>query len=335
VRAYITGGQGFIAKNLRVVLESRGHTVVDDAELFVGHERRLVPRTGEACVHRNDEYLWSSLFTDHKIDVVVHNAAVVGTDVVALNPAESVLSNVHGTYNIVRAANKAGIGVCYLGTTVIYDTPNYQDDLITEKSVKNPLTYYGVQKLGGEQIVTGMAKKWTVVRPLFAFGGLGDMNSLIAKTLYAGFTGKNSIDMFLDPYKVKDYLHVTDFCKAVEMACVSGWGEDWNVAAETPMPAGQIITTMSDIMLSDLDSLVKWHPQTDYLGNHRLSSEKIRTRLGWKPELSLEDGIKATADWIHHVSAPGTSGGGYNPLRYLEEAKSKGTDLLEHFPTLK
>ena len=333
MKFYITGNSGFIAKNLRIVLETRGHTVIDDIELFVGHERLLYPRTGEACVHRNHENLWASLFTEHKVDVVVHNAAVVGTDVVALDPQESVLTNVHGTYNIVRAANKAGVGVCYLGTTVIYDTPNYQDDVITENSVKNPLTYYGVQKLGGEQIVTSMAKKWSVVRPLFAFGGLGDMNSLIAKTLFAGFTGKSSIDMFLDPNKVKDYLHVTDFCKAVERVCTDGWGEDWNVAAETPMPAGQIVTAMSDVMKMDLDSLVKWHPQTDYLGNHRLSSDKIRAKLGWKPELTLEDGIKATADWIHHVSAPGTSGGGYNPLKYLEEARSKGMDLLEHFPS--
>jgi nucleoside-diphosphate-sugar epimerase len=333
MRVYITGGSGFIAKNLRVVLQSRGHQVFDDSELFRGHEYRSYPKTGEACVHRNDEILWESVFKENAIDVVVHNAAVVGTDVVALNPQEAVLSNVHGTYNIVRAANKSGVGVCYLGTTVIYDTPNYQDEVITENSVKNPLTYYGVQKLGGEQIVTSMAKKWAVVRPLFAFGGLGDMNSLIAKTLFAGFNGKNSIDMFLDPLKVKDYLHVTDFCKAVETVCVSGWGEDWNVSAETPMPAGQIVTTMSDIMKTDLDSIVKWYAQTDYLGNHRLSSDKIRKHLGWKPQMSLEDGIKATADWIHHVSAPGTSGGGYNPLKFLEEAKSKGTDLLEHFPS--
>lgn len=335
MKIYITGNAGFIAKNLKSVLEDRGHIVVNDSDLFSGHEHRLVSKTGEVCVHRNDEHLWSAVFERHKIDVVVHNAAVVGTDVVALNPQEAVLSNIQGTYNIVRAANKAGVGVCYLGTTVIYDTPNYQDDLITEKSVKNPLTYYGVQKLGGEQIVTGMAKKWTVVRPLFAFGGLGDMNSLIAKTLFANFTGKTSVDIFLDPHKVKDYLHVSDFCRAVEMACVSGWGEDWNVAAETPLPAGQIVTAMSDVLKSDLDSLVKWHPQTDYLGNHRLSSEKIRSKLGWKPELSLEGGIMATADWMHYVSAPGTSCGGYNPLKYLEEAKSKGTDLLEHFPTVK
>ena len=335
MRVYITGNEGFIAKNLKSVLESRGHSVMTDDELFFGRECSLVPRTGEACVHRNSEYIWSTVFIDNKIDVVIHNAAVVGTDVVALNPQAAVLSNVHGTYNIVRAANKAGVGVCYIGTTVIYDTPNYQDDLITEKSVKNPLTYYGVQKLGGEQIVTGMAKKWTVVRPLFAFGGLGDMNSLISKILYASLTGKASVDMFLDPRKVKDYIHVSDFCKAVEIACMSGWGTDWNVAAETPMPAGQIVTTMSDVMKSDLDSIVKWHPQTDYLGNHRLSSDKIRSNLGWKPELSLEDGIKITADWIYHTTAPGTSSGGYNPLKYLEEAKQNGTDLLEYFPTLK
>lgn len=329
---YITGTAGFIAKNLKATLESLGHNIFDDMTLFRDYEYKVLQKTNEACIHSNETSLWEAAFKNNKIDIVIHNAAVVGTDVVAMNPQHAVLSNIQGTYNIVRAANKANIGICYIGTTVIYDTPRYQDDIITENSIKNPLTYYGVQKLCAEQIITGMAKKWSIVRPLFAFGGLGDMNSLIAKTLFAGFTGKKNVDIFLDPLKVKDYLHVADFCKAVEIVCTNGWGEDWNVAAETPMPAGQIVTEMSDIMKTDFDSFIKWHSQTDYLGNHRLSSEKIRTRLGWQPELSLEKGIKATADWIYHVSAPGTSSGGYNPLRYLEEAKSKGVDLLQHFP---
>jgi dTDP-glucose 4,6-dehydratase len=339
VKFYITGEKGLIARNLRVVLEEAGHKVISDADLFTRRNANMnlgiVPKTREICVWRNSEDVWAEEFQENGVDVVIHNAAVVGTDVVALNPQEAVLSNVQGTHNIVRAANRAKAAVCYLGTTVIYDTAKYQDEAITEESVKNPRTYYAVQKLAGEDIVRNMAEKWSVVRPLFAFGGNGDMNSLIAKSIYAAARGK-TIDMFLDPDKVKDYLHVSDFCRAVELVCRDisgkGWGTDWNVAAETPLPAGKVVNLLENELSCSVERLIKWYPSTDYLGNHRLSAEKIRAKLGWKPALDLSAGILETAAWINQSLS---SGGDYNPLKHLEEAAAKGTDLLQHFPKMR
>ena len=333
MKFYVTGPRGFVARNLKTTLALWGHEVVSDDELFGrnGPMVLTVPKTGEACVHRNSEDAWYEALYENDIDVVVHNAAVVGTDVVALNPSEATLTNVQGTYNIVKAANRAKAAVCYLGTTVIYDTAKYQDEPITEASVKRPRTYYGVQKLAGEQIVTEMADRWSVVRPLFAFGGDGDMNSLIAKSIYAGLNNK-TVDMFLDPGKVKDYLHVSDFCRAVELVCSDisgpGWGTDWNVAAETPLPAGEIIKELQKVTGTTVEHLLKWKSATDYLGNHRLSAQKIRTKLGWTPNLDLSAGIRETLEWIKGSS-------GYNPLVHLESAAANGIDLLQHFPKTK
>jgi len=328
MRFYVTGGAGFIGRHLKKKLASRGHSILSDADL-IGDGMVTLPKTGEVCVHRNAEDTWAEAFKRYEVDVVVHNAAVVGTDVVALNPAEATLSNVHGSYNIVRAANAADVGVCYMGTTVIYDTPSYQNQQIFEDSVRKPLTYYGVQKLAGEQIVTGMAKRWSVVRPLFAFGDEGDMNSLIAKSIYASLQNKESVDIFLDPSKIKDYLHVSDYCEAVAMICESrhGWGTDFNVAAETPHTAAEIMNLVSRVVGKNVEKIVRWYPKTDYLGNHRLSSAKVRNQIGWAPRLDLEGGIRATHEWISLNSSKN-----YNPLKYLDEAKSKGTDLLQHFP---
>lgn len=327
MKFYITGQKGFIAKHLRKQLLSAGHEVLDDEEALTKFNLETLVRTGEVCVHRNSERSFTDLFKTFKVDMVIHNAAVVGTDVVALNPQEAVLSNVHGTYNIVRAANAAGAEVCYLGTTVIYNTPNYQDKVITERSTHKPLTYYGAQKLSGEHIVTSTAKSWRIVRPLFAFGDDGDMNSLIAKTIYASKENKKSVDIFLDPGKVKDYLHVSDFCKAVQLVCESprSRGKDYNVAAETPHTAFEIVGMISKVMDKDVSSIVNWHPNVDYLGNHRLSSAKVSWELGWKPELNLEQGIIRTRDWILQSL-------GYDPLQYLEDAKRSNTDLTQFFP---
>ena len=337
---FITGEKGFIGRNLVKKLQEFGfsHTP-SDAEFKTPNNLNLVfHKPGELCVHQNDITAWKEFFFRNKVDVVIHNAAVVGTDVVALNASEATLTNVAGTYNVCRAAKGLGIPVCYMGTTVIYDVAKYQEVDITEASTKGPTTLYGCQKLCAEDIVKSQTgNKWMIVRPLFAYGGEGDMNSLIAKTIYGALNRRADIDMFLDKKKIKDYMHVDDYCDAVLTAIKQGlWNDDWNVSAETPMNTGEIMNLLRKIfnedMIDDLDSHSRintidpliWHPKTDYLGNHRLSSRKFRKASGWEPKISLEEGIRRTIREIRESE-------GYDPLIHLDEAKEKGLDLTDFY----
>lgn len=319
----ITGEAGFIAKNLPASFEALGHEFVS----FLNNRNLVCLDTGEPCVYRNTEDQWAKELSKNEVDLIVHNAAVVGTDVVALNSSESTQSNVTGTYNICRAARKLNIPVCYIGTTVIYDTAAYQRNIIHETSVRLPRTLYGIQKRASEDIVMSVCNNYNIVRPLFAYGGVGDMNSLISKTFYAATKGVEEIDMFLDPTKVKDYMHVEDFCDGVALACHSqAWGTSFNIAAENPHDTREIVSVMEKVSGLDLSHKIKWHPETDYLGNHRLTSEKFRTAFDWEPKYTLTSGIEEA--W-RSISGSGDSA--YNPLRYLDEAKEKGVDLTQFY----
>lgn len=322
MRIAITGEKGFIARNLARVLESRGHTFVSLTESPYLLSKRP---TGEPCVYSNGEDAWRDALVRENVDVLIHNAAVVGTDVVALNPSDATLSNVLGCQVIARACRKARVPVCYMGTTVIYDTPAYQNSVITEESRVKPHTYYGVLKLAGEQIIKEMTNDWMVIRPLFAYGGDGDMNSLIVKSIYAVANDRRDVDMFLSPNMVKDYLHVDDYCAAVVACCERPlWGSDFNVAAETPNTARQIVQMISYVTGDDVESRLKWHPNTDYLGNHRLSSMKVRSMVDWTPKLgSLHAGILHIWSGVKEMR--------HNPLVHLDSAKQRGLDLLSHF----
>ena len=321
MKVLVTGESGFIAENLIRVLKKRGHSPV-----LINDSNVSRIKTGEVCVHRNNYEQWAFHLKNLQVDLVVHNAAVVGTDVVALNPTEATLTNVSGTYNIVRACNDVNIPICYLGTTVIYDTAKYQEETIVESSDLRPTTFYGIQKLAGEQIVTTHSKHWIVMRPLFAYGGVGDMNSLIAKSIYAKKNSRDFIDMFLDPDKIKDYLYVDDFCDAVVTGCEKGlFGNDYNIAAETPYKVQDIIRILEADLDDDLSSVIKWHPETDYLGNHRLSSRKFRSDTGWKPSHDLHTGIKKAISDIKSDNSK------YDPLVHLDEAKNLGLDLTQFF----
>jgi len=356
----ITGEKGFIAQGLIKEIKKRGHEFVslctEEAAKHLIWRVKGEPHQPsmfmEPCVHKNTIVEWRKALTHFEVDLVIHNAAVVGTDVVALSAAEATLTNVNGTYNIVRACEAEGILVSYMGTTVIYDTPNYQHTLITEKSTVKPTTYYGQLKQTGDMIVRESKGKTNIIRPLFAYGGEGDMNSLIAKSIYGAMIGREEIDMFLDPTKYKDYLHVKDYCTAVLMAAEQNlWGQDFIVAAEDPRVTGEIIDTVDQVLAASMRShtvsfkdwppfikiidqlkvpseIVRWNPKTDYLGNHRLSSKSFRKTSGWSPTVNLESGIE---DVVETILSKICGGSHYNPLKYLEAADELNIDLTKFY----
>ena len=184
MRIGITGEKGFIATNLANEIIKQGHEFISLDNSDYAESMMEYTDSGEVCVYRNCVERWTNLFKNTNLDCIIHNAAVVGTDVVALNPEHSINTNVWGTQNIIDAANNQNMLIVYTGTTVIYDTYKYQESDILEDSDVFPRTNYAIQKYAGEMLVRNNAKEWLVTRPLFAYGGVGDMNSLIAKSLF-------------------------------------------------------------------------------------------------------------------------------------------------------
>lgn len=327
MRIGITGEKGFIAVNLAKEIERQGHTFVSLDTADYAEKAMDYTTSGEVCVYSNNTKKWTNLFSTLHLDCIVHNAAVVGTDVVALNPKHSINTNILGTQTIVNAANNCNMLVVYTGTTVIYDTYKYQETDILENSDIFPRTNYAVQKYAGEMIVRNNAKEWLVTRPLFAYGGEGDMNSLIAKSLYGIKNNIENIDMFLNPEKIKDYMHVEDFCNNVVRLIQSNIrNEDFNITACNPYNTLEIVSMIEEITGASLENVIKWHPETDYLGNHRLSSKKFSDFMKVSINRTLKAGIKKSWESILQADE------NYDPLRYLNLAKERDVNLKDFFP---
>jgi hypothetical protein len=81
------------------------------------------------------------------------------------------------------------------------------------------------------------------------------------------------------------------------------------------------------VIRRDISNVIKWHPQTDYLGNHRLTSQKLKSLSTWEPQISLRAGIKMSYESILNSKD-------YNPLMHLEEAEDLAIDLTEFFPDI-
>jgi len=323
----ITGEKGFIAKNLAIEISKNNHEFISLDNASYANEFMIYTPSGEVCVHSNTIKNWVNLLDSLELDVIVHNAAVVGTDVVALNPEEAILTNILGTKIIAEACNISGQLIVYTGTTVIYDTYEYQDTEIEEESSIFPRTDYSIQKYAGEMIVRNNSKEWLVTRPLFAYGGEGDMNSLIAKSLFAIKNNIKNVDMFLNPEKIKDYMHVEDFCYSVVKLIDSKiTNMDFNITAANPYSTLEIVSMIEEVAGQSLSEYIKWHPETDYLGNHRLSNKKFYDFMGFTKSRRLKCGIMQSWESIKNSSTS------YNPLKHLNQAKENQVDLKDFFP---
>ena len=301
MRIGITGEKGFIAKNLAIEISRQGHEFISLDNSSYANESMIYTESNEVCVYSNSIDEWVDLFDNLDLDVIVHNAAVVGTDVVALNTVDAINTNVLGTKIITEAANISGLLNVYFGTTVIYDTYAYQETDITEGSTVYPRTDYAIQKYAGEMIVRNNAKEWLVARPLFAYGGEGDMNSLIAKSLFGVKNNIKNIDMFLNPEKIKDYMHVEDFCANVLSLINSNVrNEDFNITACNPFNTLEIVSIIEEISGSSLENVIKWHPETDYLGNHRLTNKKFVDFMKHSHTRTLREGIRQSWESINN-----------------------------------
>ena len=82
---------------------------------------------------------------------------------------------------------------------------------------------------------------------------------------------------------------------------------------------------LSELVSNKLTSIFKWHPQTDYLGNHMLSAEKFRIQSGWAPKIDLRTGIAEVYQSIKQDA------GSYNPLTHLARADKEGIDLTQYY----
>jgi len=335
VRAFLTGEKGFIAKNLIKISRDRIN--------FINEE---VAGAGDFlfcnfCNNGKGEFdftnaLGMSVLKKEligKCDVIIHNGATVGTDVCGLHSKEAVLNNVYGTYNVALIAKELNIPVIYIGTTVIYDTQKIQNDWITEESPIFPRTLYATTKYEGELIIRAYCheSRYCILRPLFCYGGEGDMNSLVAKSIFNDVKGrKKPFKIFLDKTKIKDYMHVDDFCEAITIAAefphINASNDDFNISADNPIITYQIV---DEIRKNGIETdYIQWVPETDYLGNHRVSCLKFKniTHGDWYAKVTLAEGIKRVKDSI--VKAESAD---YNPFRHLDSIEKNNIDIETHY----
>lgn len=236
-------------------------------------------------------------------DIVVHSAAVVNTDKCQADPTRAIEVNLLGTQYILNICRQLKKKLVYFSTTATYDPDPACQRPYTEASRQRPPTLYGITKYAGELLVTGQSEvPWIVVRPCFIYGDPPlDFSSQLCrvavhsalKQLRPNLAGTIP-RVTLDPAALKDYMRVEDFAAAV-IKLLEGefWGEILNVSAQQARPMREYFTMLENELEFPIHML--WVPEADYMGDHLVSSTRLRGLAGWQPRMSVPEGISLLA----------------------------------------
>ena len=315
----VTGGAGYIGSHAVRELTRSGHEVFTLDNLVYGH-REFVPSERLTIGEVGNSDLLSRIFTDHKIEAVMHFAAYAYVGESVTDPAKYYNNNVGSTLSLLDAVRRFGIRYfVFSSTCATYGEP--QSMPLDEYHPQNPINPYGRTKLMVEKIIADYGNAYGLKSVCLRYfnaagadpeGGIGEDHDpethLIPLILDAALKRRPSITVFGYDYPTKDgtcirdYIHVTDLARAHVLALDylvrNGASDAFNLGNGRGFSVQEVINTAGRV--TGLPIPVKRGEKR--AGDPAVligSSAKAISTLGWKPEFDSLEAILDTA-WRWH-----------------------------------
>jgi UDP-glucose 4-epimerase len=300
MRAFVTGGAGFIGSHVSRVLLAAGHQVTIFDNLSTGH-KDLVP-AGAVFIRadlKQQERLQEAL-TGH--EVVIHLAALVPVPTSIERPVDFAENNVVNTVRLLEAMRLSGVRrIIFSSSATVYGVPQRlplrEDDPIRVQS--NP---YGASKIAAEAFVAVYHQLYsfdvTILRYFNPYGPneLCQPETHAIPNIIQAALADRPIPLYWKGEQVRDFIYVEDLARA-HVAVLGQTGLSYfNVGSETGIKVKDVIQIVTDIL---------GHPlRLDDLGERHgdvpatyATSERLRKATGWKAQVDLEEGLRRTVEY--------------------------------------
>ena len=319
----VTGGAGFIGSNfIKYILgKYENYRIINlDALTYAGNLENLEE------IEKQDNYTFvkgditnrdvvEAIFTENKIDFVVHFAAESHVDRSILEPEIFLQTNVIGTQILLDVAKKHwklepdnkysrvfldGVKFLQVSTDEVYGALG-KDGLFEETMPLMPNSPYSASKASADLIVRAYHETFgmpvNITRCSNNYGPYQFIEKLIPLIINNCLQDK-SLPIYGDGMQIRDWLHVNDHCSAIDRVLHTGKvGEVYNIGGNNEMANIDIVK----LIIKELDkseALITY--VADRMGHDRryaIDNTKISTELGWHPQYTFDQGIKETIHW--------------------------------------
>lgn len=308
MKALVTGGAGFIGSNLVDALLARGDevTIVDNLSTgrLVNLEGALANGAELVELDIREAAALAELTAARRPDRIFHLAAQIDVRKSLEDPAFDAAVNVGGTANVLEAARAAGSGrVVFVSTGgAIYGEGDGQEMPLKESTPVAAMSAYGQSKFAAEGYLGLYQRLYGVSSIALRLGNVyGPRQDPLGEAgVIAIFCGKlkggERPTVFGDGLQTRDYIYVGDVVAAALAAADSKATEPVNIGTGIETTVLELAETLARLGGGAPFEPEFAPPRAGEVQRVSLDASRAEELLGWKPEQSLEEGLRLTLD---------------------------------------
>ncbi|GAA0724690.1 UDP-glucose 4-epimerase [Halorubrum trapanicum] len=298
-RVLVTGGAGFIGSNLANLL-AEDNTVIAVDDEYLGTPENLA----DDVTYHNKSVLDDDLPTD--VDVVYHLAALSSYAMHEEDPQLGARVNVEGFVNTVEQARDDGCDtVVYASTSSIYGDRTEPSPESMDVAVN---TGYEASKLARERYAEYFANHYGMAMAGMRFfsvyqgydgaeGHKGEYANVIAQFADDIAHGRQP-ELYGDGTQTRDFTHVSDVVRALEVAAAERLSGIYNVGTEEPYSFNELVELINEELGTDVEPTYVENPipESVYVHDTYADISKLRAETGWEPQVSFTEGLKQVCE---------------------------------------
>ena len=318
----ITGGAGFIGSHLvrRFVINYPEYQIINlDKLTYAGNLLNLKdienkPNYKFIKGDIVDSAFIDKVFSEEKIDAVIHLAAESHVDRSISNPIEFVMTNVVGTVNLLNSARQQwkddykSHRFYHVSTDEVYGSLG-ENGLFTEKTGYDPHSPYSASKASSDHFVRSYHDTYGIDIVISNcsnnYGSFHFPEKLIPLSIN-NIKNNKPIPVYGKGDNIRDWLWVEDHARAIDVIFhKASSGSTYNVGGHNELTNIDLIHLLCKIMDEKLGRAPETSAKlitfvTDRAGHdlrYAIDSSKLQNDLDWKPSLQFEEGLEKTVEW--------------------------------------
>ena len=322
MKILVTGGAGFIGSAVIRLAIAQGHAVINVDSLTYA---ACLENVASVADHPNyvfehvdirDRAALDAVFAKHTPDAVMHLAAESHVDRSIDGPAGFIETNVNGTFNMLEAARSyweaqgkpEGFRFHHISTDEVFGSLGITGMFI-EDTRYDPRSPYSASKASSDHLVRAWHETYGLPVVLTNcsnnYGPYHFPEKLIPVVILNALAGK-PLPIYGDGGNIRDWLYVEDHADALLLVLEKGeLGRSYNIGGENERTNLDLVKTLCEILdrlqprddgsYADLITLVSDRPGHD--ARYAIDPSRIRAELGWRPSVTLEEGLEKTVVW--------------------------------------
>jgi UDP-glucose 4-epimerase len=293
MRVLVTGGAGFIGSALVRALRARGEEVVVVDDLSGGSAANL-PGGVELVEQDVARPETAELVERLAPEAVVHAAAQVSVVRSQADPDRDRQVNLGGTQHVLDGARAAGVRrfVFVSSGGAVYG----ESDGASETDPPHPASYYAVHKLAAEHYVAMSGLAYAVARPanVYGPGQRSDLEGGVVAIFAQHLAEGAPVTIYGDGEQTRDFVNVADVVDALVTMLDLPAGRSggvWNVGTGEPVSVNELLERMEAVAGRSVER-VYGAAREGEVRSSRLSIGLAERELGWRPRVSLDEGLR-------------------------------------------